>query len=175
MAFADTLIALRKARGITQEELANELQLSRQAVGKWESGQSLPETDKLLAVSRYFGVTADYLLEGKGQPQNANQNDIHIQVESKSKSKFFQAGLVGLVLGVLTGLTVIIVAAMNLPSTNTWSTAYPSKLWFLIFAGTSPFRDGADGLGLGWVFVFGVIMAAAGIVLLIMDTVKRKR
>lgn len=175
MSFADTLIALRKARGLTQEELANELQLSRQAVGKWESGQSLPETDKLLAVSRFFGVTVDYLLEGKGRPDDTNQNDIHIQLESKSKSKFFHIGLVGLILGVLTGLTVILVAAMSLPTTNAWSTAYPSKLWFLIFAGTSPFRDGAHGLGLGWVFVFGVILAIGGIALLIMDAVKQKR
>lgn len=175
MAFADTLIALRKARGITQEELANDLQLSRQAVGKWESGQSLPETDKLLAVSRYFGVSVDYLLEDRRESIHPNQNDIHIQLEPKSKSRHFQAGLVGLILGVLTDLVVIVVAAMSLPTTNTWSTAYPSKLWFLVFAGTSPHRDGANGLGLGWVFVFGALLAAAGIILLIMDFVKQKR
>ena len=55
---------LRKQKGISQEELANELGVSRQAVSKWESGQSFPELDNIVALSDYFGVSADYVLKG---------------------------------------------------------------------------------------------------------------
>ena len=58
---------LRKQKGVSQEELANELGISRQAVSKWESGQSFPELDNIIALSDYFGVSADYIL--KGTPQ----------------------------------------------------------------------------------------------------------
>ena len=60
---------LRKSKGISQEELANELGISRQAVSKWESGQSSPELDNIVALSEYFGVSADHIL--KGTPQTA--------------------------------------------------------------------------------------------------------
>lgn len=55
---------LRKQKGISQEELANELGVSRQAVSKWESGQSFPELDNIVALSDFFGVSADYVLKG---------------------------------------------------------------------------------------------------------------
>ncbi len=63
MALSEKLYALRKERGLSQEQLAEGLKVSRQAISKWESGQSLPESDKLLALSEYFGVSLDYLLK----------------------------------------------------------------------------------------------------------------
>ena len=53
---------LRKAQGMTQEQLAEQLNVSRQSVSKWESGQAMPEADKLMAISDLFHVTVDYLL-----------------------------------------------------------------------------------------------------------------
>ena len=67
MNVSERIQELRKRRGISQEELANELGISRQAVSKWESGQSFPELDNIVALSDYFGVSADHLL--KGTPQ----------------------------------------------------------------------------------------------------------
>ncbi|WP_243111222.1 helix-turn-helix domain-containing protein [Acutalibacter sp. 1XD8-33] len=64
MEMADRIQSLRKARGLSQEELAERLGISRQAVSKWESGQSMPELDKVTALSDCFGVTTDYLLKG---------------------------------------------------------------------------------------------------------------
>ena len=55
---------LRKQKGISQEELASELGVSRQAVSKWESGQSFPELDNIVALSDFFGVSADFILKG---------------------------------------------------------------------------------------------------------------
>ena len=64
MSLSENLQFLRQRRGVTQEQLAEELDVSRQSVSKWESGQSMPELDKLLSLSELFGVSADYLLKG---------------------------------------------------------------------------------------------------------------
>lgn len=63
MIFADKLIQLRKKAGWSQEELADQLQVSRQAVSKWEGAQSMPDLEKLLCLSKMFGVSTDYLLK----------------------------------------------------------------------------------------------------------------
>lgn len=63
MILADKIMMLRKKNGWSQEELANQLSVSRQSVSKWESAQSVPELEKILMMSRLFGVTTDYLLK----------------------------------------------------------------------------------------------------------------
>lgn len=60
----ERLFQLRKERGLSQEELANEVGVSRQAVQKWESGTAQPTLDKLTALARYFGVSLDFLVTG---------------------------------------------------------------------------------------------------------------
>lgn len=63
MILADKIIALRKRNGWSQEELAEKIGVSRQAVSKWEGAQSIPDLDKVLLLSRLFGVSVDYLLK----------------------------------------------------------------------------------------------------------------
>ncbi len=63
MILADKIIKLRKLNGWSQEELAEHMGVSRQAVSKWESAQSVPDLDKILKLSNIFGVTTDYLLK----------------------------------------------------------------------------------------------------------------
>lgn len=72
MQFYEKLISLRKQKGWSQEELAERLDVSRQAISKWESGQSLPETDRVVQLATLFGVTTDYLLLEE-QGENASQ------------------------------------------------------------------------------------------------------
>ena len=62
---ADKIIKLRKKNGWSQEELADKMNISRQAVSKWESAQTLPDLDKILQLSSLFGVTTDYLLNDR--------------------------------------------------------------------------------------------------------------
>ena len=62
MIFADKLIQLRKKSGWTQEELAQQMHVSRQSVSKWEGAQSVPDLEKMVQLSRLFHVTTDYLL-----------------------------------------------------------------------------------------------------------------
>lgn len=64
MNIADRIQQLRKAKGISQEELADKIGVSRQAVSKWESEQTTPDVEKVLLLSDYFEVTTDYLLKG---------------------------------------------------------------------------------------------------------------
>lgn len=63
MIFADKLIDLRKKNGWSQEELAGQLGVSRQAVSKWEGAQSVPDLAKVIAMADLFGVSTDYLLK----------------------------------------------------------------------------------------------------------------
>ena len=76
MNIADRIQILRKSRGISQEELADKIGVSRQAVSKWESEQSTPDIDKIILLSNYFDVTTDYLLKGieptADMPKNEN-------------------------------------------------------------------------------------------------------
>lgn len=64
MSFADNLQYLRKKNKITQEELAEDLGVSRQSVSKWETGEAYPETEKLIALCDKFDVTLDDLMRG---------------------------------------------------------------------------------------------------------------
>ena len=73
MILADKITQLRRQNGWSQEELAHQLNVSRQAVSKWESGSSIPELDKILNMSRIFHVTTDYLLKDElEQPESVS-------------------------------------------------------------------------------------------------------
>lgn len=63
MIFADKLILLRKKAGWSQEELADQMNVTRQYVSKWEGAQSVPDLEKMLRLSELFGVSTDYLLK----------------------------------------------------------------------------------------------------------------
>ena len=62
MNLSEKIMLLRKKQGWSQEELANRLNISRQSISKWESGQSQPDIDKIILLSQLFQVTTDYLL-----------------------------------------------------------------------------------------------------------------
>lgn len=68
MHIAEKIKRLRKQKGVSQEELADKTGVSRQAVSKWEGGQSTPDIEKLVILSSYFGVTTDSLLKDETSP-----------------------------------------------------------------------------------------------------------
>lgn len=67
MTLGKQISRLRAARGLSQEELANDLQVSRQSISKWETDTSVPELDKLMKLSEVFGVTLDELVKGPAE------------------------------------------------------------------------------------------------------------
>lgn len=81
MNFSDRLKELRKAHGMSQEKLAEKLNVSRQAVTKWETGSSYPETESLIAVADIFHITVDELL----RPDKASETKKSYLYESLTK------------------------------------------------------------------------------------------
>ena len=65
MTIGERIAEERKKKGMTQEDMAEKLNLSRQAISKWESGSSFPDTENLLKLSLLFSVSVDYLLKGE--------------------------------------------------------------------------------------------------------------
>lgn len=95
MILADKIIQLRKKSGWSQEELAEKLGVSRQAVSKWEGAQSIPDLERVLAMSRLFGVSTDYLLkdeqeEDAPQAQEAEGDTLARRVTMAEAQAFLQ-------------------------------------------------------------------------------------
>lgn len=80
MSINERLYKLRKEKNISQEELANEIGVSRQTISKWETGESTPDFDKIIPLCEFYGITSDELLSGK--------KDIIVTKEENVKSKF---------------------------------------------------------------------------------------
>ena len=72
MILADKIIRLRKKLGWSQEELAEKMNVSRQAVSKWKGAQTIPDLGKVLQLSQLFGVTTDYLLKDEIENEELN-------------------------------------------------------------------------------------------------------
>lgn len=86
MEFNNKLYELRKQKGLSQEELANKMNVSRQTVSKWELGDSTPDMEKLIGLSDLFDISLDELVlgkEGKVQAQESKTSDIVHVVEEK--------------------------------------------------------------------------------------------
>lgn len=81
------LLSLRKRRNLTQEQLAPELNVSRQVIAKWEKGKSTPDLQYSMAIANYFGVTLDALV-------NYNSAEIGVDIPPKGKH-FFGTATVG--------------------------------------------------------------------------------
>lgn len=89
MEFNEKLQELRKQKGMTQEELAESLYVSRTAISKWESGRGYPSIDSLKTIARFFGVTVDELLSGDEWLTIAEE-------DTKQKEKHFRDLVFGL-------------------------------------------------------------------------------
>ena len=78
MTLGEKITHLRKKRGLSQEELAITLNVSRQAVSKWETGEAKPDTDKVVALAEYFEVTTDWLLRDIAPLETHTGTDAHM-------------------------------------------------------------------------------------------------
>lgn len=76
MSFSENLYYLRKREGISQEELAEKLGVSRQAVSKWETGDAYPETEKIMMLCDRYGVTMDALMRGDVKAQTVEKQPV---------------------------------------------------------------------------------------------------
>ena len=74
MILADKIMNLRKKAGWSQEELAEQLNVTRQSVSKWEGARAVPDMEKVVQMSRIFGVSTDYLLKDEIEEDNSEDN-----------------------------------------------------------------------------------------------------
>jgi len=89
MNLSDKILELRKANGFSQEQLAEKLGVSRQSVSKWESGESLPEVERLIELSAIFNVTTDYLLK----PSEVDELAIRTEMLEKQQQNLIEENM----------------------------------------------------------------------------------
>ncbi len=87
MEFNNKLYQLRKQKGLSQEELANRLNVSRQTVSKWEIGDSSPDMEKLIAISDLFEISLDELVMGKEASNKKEWAEKILTSDNKKKAK----------------------------------------------------------------------------------------
>ena len=85
MELKEKLVLLRKKNGLSQLELAEKLNVSRQAISKWEVGSTVPTTDNLIAISRIYSISVDYLMNQSDQELTDNKH----QENSFGKTELF--------------------------------------------------------------------------------------
>lgn len=101
MTFSEKLYQLRKNKGLSQEKLAEQLLVSRQAISKWESGAAMPESDKLVIISKFFDVSLDYLMKEELEDVDVSNKEaiegISAASDSQQLASMPQKGAVSLV------------------------------------------------------------------------------
>lgn len=119
MKFCDKLQKMRKERNYSQEKLADILNISRQAVSKWESGIAYPETDKLIELSKLFNVSIDYMLNDEiGETITAEENEkelnqAEVKAFEKVLKKFARGISIGVALCILAGAVLMVFSAIT--------------------------------------------------------------
>ena len=147
MKLSEKLYLLRKKSGLSQEQLAEQLNVSRQAISKWESDVSIPESEKLVAISSYFNVSVDYLLKDEIEESEIAEQD---RREDKSEAITRYIGLAFCVLGFLSLIIwgIVMIASPSL----SYNVANSSIITI-------------DGRGI--ILIFCVILVAIGVILLL--------
>ena len=167
MSIGEKITMQRKIRGMSQEALANEMDVTRQAVSRWETGDATPDVDKVIQLSKLFGVSTDYLLiddsddaqitpgvPAPAQPANA------ARVE---RQRMFRIvfGICVLTIG-LASLVTSLVLSQQFAQTTTW-----------FFNEWGPFGTGLFYTGIAWPFWIGVIMMLGGAAVLVREYLRR--
>lgn len=167
MAFGEILTNLRKAKGLSQEQLAEELNLTRQTISKWELNQSTPDIDYLLQLSEFFSVSTDYLIKGE-QPMNIHDADSksydteHLDDKSRNVNVYkwcFYLGTVGFGVSLMGIIAFIICSALNPITATVNGMVFKGILGFLLGTKTLWFF-----IVLSVLFVAGCLLSAFGII-----------
>lgn len=154
MKTGDKILLCRKEAGLSQEQLASRLNISRQAVSRWETGEATPETEKIIQLSRLFGVSTDYLLLEELEKIDSSVFSPDQQADSLKKyhrNFHLTIGKILLPVGLITFFVSLILAVLY---AELWITSWYDELGKL---GTALFRS-----YLTIPLILGFFMAAAG-------------
>ena len=108
---SERIYKFRRMSGLSQEQLAEKIGVSRQAISKWESGTSTPELEKLLALSECFNITLDELVKDEGANQEANEAPPKSEENKVSKVVEMKVGIglcfIGAICLILSGVMMV--------------------------------------------------------------------
>lgn len=115
MNLSEKIIQLRKANNMTQEELAEKINVSRQSVSKWELGQASPEMEKVVSLSEVFHVTTDYLLKPseldelsiKTEILEKKQQELAVEYRKKNDRRFYILSCTAIFLMAFAGIILL--------------------------------------------------------------------
>jgi len=165
MTVGDKILNMRKARGWSQEELADRIGVSRQAVSRWESNSAKPDADKIVDICDLFGVSADYLLRN----QYAGEGETNSVSERSPAPDRAHAVTAFQILGILMILSVIlgycalgIMSAVHPHLYSKNGTDYRGILGYIM------------GNHLWWLVAFLAVVLLAGVLLLVGRTPLRR-
>ena len=154
MTLSEKLQSLRKAAGLSQEALAERLNVTRQAVSKWETGEGKPDIDNLLPLAKLLGTTVDYLLDDSAAEPGAAPHTPP-QTESVGRELWEQLKSFGRRWGWLGGYAIALIGAVRLVTTA-----------IVLFAGGTLLGDFlsmsfgiATGFGLAY-YLIGIVQLA---------------
>lgn len=115
MTLAEKILSLRTRRGLSQDELAERLGVSRQSVSKWETAQSTPDLDKILRLADLFGVSVDELVRDEAQPHSPEPPQPQVvYMERERKEELSPVQKLGIVMEV-SGAALAIIGLMGAP------------------------------------------------------------
>lgn len=133
MTFGERLTSLRKSKGLSQEQLAQELDLTRQTISKWELDQSTPDLEYIVKLSDFYGVSTDHLI--KGEPAEQKYGAVNYKSESTGlKIQHVLLSLGGMVMGAsfIGILAFVICSALRPMSALVNGTNFEGLMGFLI-------------------------------------------
>lgn len=117
MTLSEKLQHLRKAAGLSQEALAERLNVTRQAVSKWETGEGKPDIDNLLPLAKLLGTTVDYLLDDSAAEPRQSEPQPAPQIESVGRELWEQLKAFGRRWGWLGGYAIALIGAVRFITT----------------------------------------------------------
>ncbi len=168
MKLGEKIALCRKKAGLSQEELASRLELSRQAVSRWETGAAAPDIEKVVELSRLFHVTTDYLLlEEKEEPEPASpraepkQTGPAFDPVAERRRKFRIAfGAAAVILGLLTAVAALALTQLHAESLTEW--------WTHLGRFGTALQSWRGGL-----LAFGILLFLTGGVVLVWEYVRK--
>lgn len=173
MTFAEKFLQLRKREGYSQEELADKLSVSRQAISRWEMGTAMPDSPNLLQISKLFGVSADYLLNDEYE----SDNDIPAVRETCRTLERKYNGTVRIVIGSifasLSAIGMLVMGIIGSVGNYTVAEARPE------YGGQTIVKTGfpafLESNNLEWLFILCILVLIISVVIIVLPIFRYKK
>lgn len=172
MTIGEKILKLRKARGWSQEELAERIGVTRQAVSRWESDSAKPDADKIIAVCDLFGISADYLLRDLG---GSSDDTLHPSQPARKKEILWPAWIM-IAFGVVSLFVLRILASVNRVYMSPTFTVSEDGLESLYDpGGYTDFWWYIEQNDFSWLFWLAVCVLTAGACLLLWHRINQRK